>query len=315
MANNQTSTPQTLTWLKSALSKNGIRPNKRFGQNFLIDQNLLRFIVKSGQVDENDIVLEIGPGTGILTQIIAEKAKCVVAVEIDKRLYEFIKENVGLRENVTLINRDVLKNKSHLEPSIISTIEQLIDSHEQDNKNAINLKVISNLPYNISTSVIINLLESKLPITLMILTLQKDITNRLAAKPGTKDYGILSIIAQYFSRIEVLRNLPPDVFWPSPKVDSAIIQLQIYKKDEIKPITDYSMFQKILKAIFTTRRKTIYNSLMKLDMPLINRDILMSVLEETGIDARSRGEALTIEQIIELANKFAIQPTCLPKRY
>ncbi|MGR3317378.1 MAG: 16S rRNA (adenine(1518)-N(6)/adenine(1519)-N(6))-dimethyltransferase RsmA [Candidatus Anammoxibacter sp.] len=308
--------PQTLTWLKSALNKNGIRPNKRFGQNFLIDRNLLAFLVKAGQVNENDIVLEIGPGTGILTQILAENARGVVAVEIDKRLYEFIKENVRLPENVTLINKDVLKSKSQLEPTVISTIERLVNSYEQDNnEEKINLKVISNLPYNISTSVIINILESNLPVTLMILTLQKDITNRLAAKPGTKDYGILSIIAQYFSKIEVLKNLPPDVFWPSPKVESAIIQLQIYKKDEITPITDYSLFQKTLKAIFTTRRKTIYNSLMKLDIPLINRDILISILKETGIDARSRGEALTIEQIIELANKLAIQSTCLPERY
>ncbi|MGR3218804.1 MAG: 16S rRNA (adenine(1518)-N(6)/adenine(1519)-N(6))-dimethyltransferase RsmA, partial [Candidatus Anammoxibacter sp.] len=309
-----------VTWLKSALSKNGIRPNKRFGQNFLIDQNLLAFLIKAGQLDKDDIVLEIGPGTGTLTQMLAEYARSVVAVEIDKGLFEFVKENVGLPANVTLLNRDVLKSKSQLEPTVISTIEDLVNSYEHSqehdkNKNATNLKVISNLPYNISTSVIINLLESDLPITLMILTLQKDITNRLSAKPGTKDYGILSIIAQYFAKIEVLKKLPPSVFWPTPKVESAIIQLQIYKKENIKPITDYSLFQKVLKAIFTTRRKTIYNSLTKLDIPFINRDVLMYVLKETGIDTGSRGEALSVEQIIELTNNISTRSDSLPERY
>lgn len=274
------------------------------GQNFLIDQNLLTFIVNAGDTNKNDIVIEIGSGTGALTQMLAERARNVVAVEIDKRLYEIAEDAVGSYDNVILINRDAIKSKSHLEPSIISTIQQLMhlpdDQKDMDN---LSLKVISNLPYCISTPVIINLLESGLSISLMILTLQKDITNRLNARPGTKDYGILSIIAQHFSRIEVLKQLPPDVFWPGPKVESAIVKLKVRKKEEISHIPNYPLFQKVVRAIFTARRKTIYNALLKLDEPLIDRDLLLTMFKNCDIDPKIRGEALTVEKIIELTNE------------
>lgn len=297
--------PQTILWLKSALYKRGIRPNKSLGQNFLIDQNLLMFIITAGEINENDIILEIGSGTGTLTQMLAEKARNVIAVEIDKRLCEFSKETVGSHKNVVFINKDMIKGKSHLEPTVVSTIQCLIHSTKDiKDRDNLSLKVISNLPYCISTPVIINLLESVLPIKLMILTLQKDITNRLAARPGTKDYGILSVIAQHFSSIKVLKLLPPDVFWPSPKVESAIVRLQICQKDNVKPIQNYPLFQKVVRALFTTRRKTIFNSLVKLASPLIDRVLLLSIFKKTKIDPKTRGETLTLEKIIELTNEL-----------
>lgn len=300
--------PQTLSWLKSAIIKRKIRLNKRLGQNFLIDHNLLRFMVNRAQIDNNDIVLEIGAGTGILTQLLAEKAKKVISVEIDKQLYEFACENVGSCSNVTLINRDVIIDKSHIDPDIISFILQDMDTHhgqttvKQERKSC--LKVVSNLPYSISTPVIINLLESGLPIANMILTLQKDITNRLTAKPGTKDYGILSVISQYFCEIETLKTLPPSVFWPSPKIESAIVQMMTRKSEKLKPIKDFLLFLQIVKTMFNFRRKTLHNALMRLDLPGISKELIISILDGMNVTHSIRGEALSINQIIDLANEL-----------
>ena len=299
---NQPNSPQTISWIKSTLAKRGIKPNRRAGQNFLIDQNLILFIVDAGKINDEDIILEIGSGTGTLTQMIAEKARYIVSVEIDNRLHNITSDILSSKKNIILLNNDVLKDKSHIDPIVISAIENLIGLPEKQNgKDKVCLKVISNLPYSISTPVIINLLESGLPINLMILTLQKDITNRLAAKPGTKDYGILSIIAQHFSKIEILKQLPPDVFWPSPNVDSSIVKLEILPKYKITQIANYHLFKRILNAIFTTRRKTIYNSLKKTDL-LLNNQRLLSALNESGINTVTRGESLTAEEMIELAN-------------
>lgn len=299
---NQQKRPQTISWIKSALFKKGIKPNRRAGQNFLIDQNLIIFIVNAGEIDDKDIILEIGSGTGTLTQMIAEKARFVVSVEIDNRLYELSSDILASYKNIVLLNKDVLKNKSHLEPSVISAVQNIIGLPEnQTGKDNLRLKVISNLPYSISTPVIINLLESGLPINLMMFTLQKDITNRLTAKPGSKDYGILSIIAQHFSKIEILKQLPPDVFWPSPNVNSSIVKLEVLPKDKVSYISNYHLFKRVVSAIFTTRRKTIYNSFIKSDLPLCDQRLIRA-LKECGINTLTRGESLTVEKMIELTN-------------
>ena len=289
--------PQTISWLKPELFKNNIRPNKRFGQNFLIDQNILTFIVKAGDINENDVVLEVGTGTAALTNLLAEKAGCVITVEIDKGLYAFAQKVAVEHENIVFINKDVISNKSHLEPVVVTAVERQFHTSAHDDPG---LKVIANLPYNISTPLIINLLETNFPLKLMVLTLQKDITNRLSAKPGTKDYGVLSVISQYFCRIEVLKNLPPDVFWPSPKVESSIVKLILHNKKELTPISDYGLFRNIVKTIFMSRRKTICNSLKVLYKGMVGNDLLQPVLENAGIDPKVRGETLDVGKIIEL---------------
>lgn len=298
--------PQTLSWLKDSLSKRGIRPNRRLGQNFLIDQNILRFIVRIAKVSKDDVVLEIGAGTGALTQLLQEVAKRIIAIEIDPQLYRFICEMLGSCDNVLLINKDIIYKKGQLDPGIISEIKSILALSEDIEKQAplegLRLKVVSNLPYCISTPAIIGLLESGLPIELMALTLQREIASRLAAKPGSKDYGILSVIAQYFSRINIVKSLPPDVFWPNPRVESAIVMLQVYKKEELRPISDYRLFQRVVKSIFSMRRKALYNSLMNLDIPLANRGSWITLLERINIDPHIRGEALSVEQIIELTD-------------
>lgn len=299
-------THQTLSWLKYSLSKRGIRPNRRLGQNFLIDQNILRFIVRVAKVSKEDIVLEIGAGTGALTQLLQEVAKRVIAIEIDPQLYRFTCEILGSCDNVLLINKDIIHKKGQLDPGIISEIKSTLASPEniggQGSGQGLRLKVVSNLPYCISTPVIIGLLESGLSIELMVLTLQREIASRLAAKPSSKDYGILSVIAQYFSMTNIVKSLPPDVFWPNPRVDSAIIMLQVYKGEEIRAVSDYRLFQKVVKSIFNMRRKALYNSLMNLDVPLANRGSWITLLEGINIDPHMRGEALSVEQIIELTD-------------
>ena len=293
--------PQTISWLKPELFKNNIRPNKRFGQNFLIDQNILTFIVKAGEANENDVVLEIGTGTAALTNLLAEKARSVVTVEIDKGLYAFAQKVAKGHENIIFINKDVIINKSHLEPDVINVVERLLHTSDSGGECAgSDLKVIANLPYNISTPLIINLLESNFPLKLMVLTLQRDITNRLSARPGTKDYGILSVISQYFCKIEVLKHLPPDVFWPSPKVESSIVKLVLYNKDEVTPISNYGLFRNIVKTIFMSRRKTICNSLKVLYKGSVSNELILPVLETVGIDPAVRGETLDVEKIIKL---------------
>lgn len=296
---------QTLSWLKSELYKRNIRPNKKRGQNFLIDINILNYVTDKAKLNKDDIVLEIGTGTAALTQLLAERAKTVVTFEIDSFLYEFAKENLAFFDNVVLINKDAMKNKSTLEPQIVTEIQQLLNpSTESDNNEQSNstLKLVSNLPYAISTPIIINILESELPVELMVLTLQKEITTRLLAKPGTRDYGILSIIAQYFSKVEILKYLPPDVFWPNPKIDSAIVKMRIFKDEERLHLLNYKLFTNVIRSIFSSRRKTINNSLMKLEIISNIERPLSSILEELGIAADVRGETLTIEQLVNMSN-------------
>lgn len=299
---------QKLSWIKTELHNRKIKPQKKFGQNFLIDNNILEFIIDNSEICRNDIVLEIGAGTGILTQLIAQKAKHVFAVEIDGGLYEFAKENLAYDHNVKLINKDALKDKSHIEPEIVAAVQEfLIPSPESDDRDSNSkpvLKVVSNLPYSISTPIIINILQSDLPVETMILTLQKEITHRLLAQPGTKDYGILSIIAQYFCEIEILKFLSPGVFWPIPKIESAIVKLRVFKKEQRIPLTNYDLFIHIVKAIFGFRRKTINNSLSKVEMLSNLQTTIPSILETVNIEARTRGESLSIKQIIELTNEL-----------
>ncbi len=300
---------QTLSWIKGELYKRDIKPSKRLGQNFLIDQNILEFIVNTGMIESNDVVLEIGAGTGALTRLLAAKAGHVLAIEIDNKLFEFAQKTVSLTKNVTILNRDALKNKNHMDPDIFKRARDLIDNavsmHDNGGQSRKpELKAISNLPYCVSTPIIVGLLESGLPIKQMIFMLQKEITHRLAAEPGSKDYGILSIISQYFGEIEELKHLPPNIFWPNPKVASAIVQIIVRDKENLQPITNYQTFQKIIRAIFTSRRKTIHNSLKRMEIESITTDKIDTALTNANIDQITRGETLSVDQIIQLANEI-----------
>jgi len=230
--------PHTPTVLKQIFSQRGISPNKRFGQNFLIDQNTLLSIPNIADLKEDDVVLEIGTGTGGLTRLLAERSRHVFTVELDRKLFEMSSDILKLYKNVTLINADILKTKHELNPDIPALILNWLREHNQTH-----IKVVSNLPYNISTPVIINLLEGNLPIKLMVLMLQKEITERMTAIPGTREYGILSIITQLFADVEAVKTLPPQVFWPRPEVYSALVKISVHKEKYAGRITDYPYMQ------------------------------------------------------------------------
>ncbi len=288
--------PHTPAVLKQIFSQRGITPNKRFGQNFLIDQNTLLSIPDIAELKEDDVILEIGAGTGGLTRLLAERSRHVFAVEVDKKLFEMASDILKLYKNVTLVNADILKTKHELNPDIPALILNWLREYNQTS-----IKVVSNLPYNISTPVIINLLESDLPVKLMVLMLQKEITERMAAIPGTREYGILSIITQMFSNVEIVKTLSPGVFWPRPEVYSALVKVSVHKEKFLGRITDYSFFKKSIHAIFTSRRKTLLNSLEQLKLPDISRELIKRVIEGMQLDERVRGEVLSLEQLIQLS--------------
>ena len=288
--------PHTPAVLKQIFSQRGISPNKRFGQNFLIDQNTLLSIPDIAELKEDDVVLEIGTGTGGLTRLLAERSRHVFTVEVDRKLFEMSSDILKLYKNVTLINADILKTKHELNPDIPSKILNWLREHNQTH-----IKVVSNLPYNISTPVIINLLEGNLPIKLMVLMLQKEITERMAAMPGTREYGILSIITQLFADIEIVKTLSPQVFWPRPEVYSALVKISVHKERYAGRIRDYPFFKKIIHAIFTSRRKTLLNSLEQLRLPHVSRERMKRVIEGMQLDEQVRGETLSLDHLINLS--------------
>ena len=294
--------PSTLSALKAALRERGIFPKKRLGQNFLIDQNILRLIVKTAAISERDIILEIGTGAGSLTKLLGERAHEVLGVEIDRGLFNLSWEVLTPYKNIHLINMDVLKSKTAIDPRV----EEILKGWLQSNRG-LTLKVVSNLPYSISTPAIIAILEGELPVELMVLTLQKEIVDRLAARPGTKEYGVLSIIAQLFAEIHIVRTLPAKVFWPVPQVESAIVVLNVDKEKAHKIVPDYRLFSTIVRAVFQSRRKTLLNSLFMLNLPFINgnKETLSAVFNRLGIKPLLRGEALDLEGFTALTGEIS----------
>ncbi|GAX60306.1 dimethyladenosine transferase [Candidatus Scalindua japonica] len=299
--------PHTKSMLKALLEERGVRVKKQWGQNFLIDQNLLQFIVKAAELGSNDVVLEIGTGTGSLTRLLTQNARHVFAVELDRRLFEIMKETLKDYNNVTTFNKDILKSKHHIHPLIVESITDYIQSAPSPEN--LSVKVVSNLPYYISTPVIIDLLQEVLPIKTMIVMLQKDTTDRMKAIPGTRNYGVLSIMAKLFADVKVLKKLPPDVFWPVPLVDSAIVKMTINRHRYADRVRDYQDFQNVIHAIYVSRRKTLLNSLLSFCSGLgINnksrniRNDLITIVERTDIRPESRGEELDLEKLIDLSN-------------
>ncbi|OQZ04879.1 MAG: ribosomal RNA small subunit methyltransferase A [Candidatus Brocadia sp. UTAMX1] len=294
--------PHTPSVLKQIFIRRGITPNKRFGQNFLTDQNAMLCIPDIADLTEDDIVLEIGTGTGGLTRLLAARSRQVFTIEVDRKLFELSSDILRLYNNTIPLNADILKTKHALNPYITSLIYNWLREHGHAA-----IKVVSNLPYNISTPVVINLLENDLPISEMVLMLQQEITDRMTALPGTREYGMLSVIIRLFSEVEVVKSLPPEVFWPKPSVHSAIVKVRVQKEKYAGRITDYPFFRQIINAIFTSRRKTLINSLERLNVPGISREHLKQVLKDMRLDERIRGETLDVDQLIHLSEAIGKQ--------
>ena len=263
---------------------------KKYGQNFLIDLHVLDKITASAQIGPEDVCVEIGPGIGSLTQALAERAAKVIAVEIDSRLIPILNKNVEGYENVSILNEDFLK----------------LDLAGYLAKEGIQgpIKVIANLPYYITTPVIMGLLEGAVPLHSITVMVQEEVARRMQAGPGTKDYGALSLAVQYYSKPEIVAFVPPNCFIPRPNVGSAVIRLE-RTAEPPAPVADVKLLFRVIRASFGQRRKTMLNSLSNSQELPFGKEQIRHALEDLGIDERIRGEALTLLQFIEVSNRLA----------
>ncbi|WP_018999616.1 16S rRNA (adenine(1518)-N(6)/adenine(1519)-N(6))-dimethyltransferase RsmA [Megamonas rupellensis] len=265
------------------LQRFGIHMSKRLGQNFLIDANIVQGIVDAANVQENDRVLEIGPGIGTLTQALAETGAEVTCVELDKRLPEVLAHTLEAYDNVRVIQGDILK---------VNIPEIMGDKP---------FKVVANLPYYITTPIIMALLEKHLPITDIVVMVQKEVAERMAAQPGGKTYGALSVAVQYYTVPEIALYVPPRSFMPPPEVDSVVVNCKVRQIPAVELI-DEKMFFRVVKAAFGQRRKTLNNALKSMG---VDKNIIADVLDKAGIEATRRGETLTMEEFGAIANILA----------
>ncbi|MBP3568653.1 MAG: 16S rRNA (adenine(1518)-N(6)/adenine(1519)-N(6))-dimethyltransferase RsmA [Lachnospiraceae bacterium] len=261
---------------------------KRFGQNFLIDTHVLEKIIKSAEITKDDLVLEIGPGIGTMTQYLCENAREVIAVEIDKNLIPIL-ENDTLAEydNVTIINEDILK----------LDLNELVKERNGGKR----IKVVANLPYYITTPIIMGLFESHVPLQNITVMVQKEVADRMQAGPGSKDYGALSLAVQYYAKPYIAANVPQNCFMPRPNVGSAVIRLTLHEKPTVQVADEKFMFA-LIRASFNQRRKTLVNGLTNAAELKLSKEEVQAALEQMGLSATVRGEALTLEQFATLAN-------------
>lgn len=277
------------TETKAVLDMFGFSFAKKYGQNFLIDGNIVSNIVKNAGITKEDTVLEIGPGIGTMTQVLCEQAKNVIAVEIDKRLIDVLTFTLRDYDNVTVINSDILK----------CNIEELCKQYSSNGR----LKVVANLPYYITTPIIMELLEKNNnsvieSITVMI---QKEVAERLGAEPGNKDYGAITLSINYYSVANIVMTVPASCFMPRPNVDSAVIRMDIYDKPPVATRDEVKMF-KVIKAAFSQRRKTLVNSVSS--STDIAKETILKSLNEMGLSESVRGETLSLEQFAELSDRI-----------
>ncbi len=272
---------------KEIIEKNQFYFKKNFGQNFLIDSNILESIVESASIAEDDCVLEIGPGIGSLTQVLAEHAKHVICVEIDNHLIPILTETMQNYSNIEIIHGDILK----------INIDQLIAEKNQN----LPIKVVANLPYYITTPIIMDLLENRRKVSSITVMVQKEVAERMQAAPGNKEYGALSVAVQYYCNASIDKIVPPSCFIPQPKVASAVITLRVTEKPKIK-VPDEKLFFHIVKCAFGQRRKTLLNCLFNQGGFPFDKEELVSILQECGLDEKIRGEALFLEEFGKLCN-------------
>ena len=265
---------------------------KKFGQNFLIDEHVLEKIISAAGIGPDDFVVEIGPGIGTMTQYLAHAARGVAAVEIDKALIPILQDTLFAYDNVTVINEDVLK----------VDLKELAEKMNGGRP----VKVVANLPYYITTPIIMGLFESHVPVESITVMVQKEVAERMQAGPGTKDYGALSLAVQYYAEPYIVANVPPNCFMPRPNVGSAVIRLQVHENPDVK-VQDESLMFRIIRASFNQRRKTLQNSISHDPQLGISKEVVARILEELGLSATIRGEALSLQQFAafsDLALKY-----------
>ena len=264
---------------------------KRFGQNFLIDTHVLEKIIKSAEITKDDLVLEIGPGIGTMTQYLCENAREVIAVEIDKNLIPILEnDTLAQYDNVTIINEDILKLD--------------LNALVQERNGGKRIKVVANLPYYITTPIIMGLFESHVPLQNITVMVQKEVADRMQAGPDSKDYGALSLAVQYYATPYIAANVPQNCFMPRPNVGSAVIRLTLHEEPPVK-VKDEAFLFALIRASFNQRRKTLVNGLTNAAELNLSKEEVQTALEKMGLSVTIRGEALTLEQFAELSNLLA----------
>jgi 16S rRNA (adenine1518-N6/adenine1519-N6)-dimethyltransferase len=277
---------------KEILEKYRFSFKKSLGQNFLIDTNILDKICDYATIDKDTYIIEVGPGIGALTEQLAKRAKKVVAFEIDQRLLPILADTLGAYDNVKIIHRDILN----------ADIKKMMKQEFEEDKDVM---VVANLPYYVTTPILMKLLEDNVPFYGIVVMLQKEVADRLTAKPGTKAYGSLSIAVQYYTKAETVMNVPKTVFVPQPNVDSAVIRLTKRKEKAIK-VADEAFFFSVVRASFAQRRKTLMNNLVNnLTEAEVNKELIEKICDEINIDPKRRGETLTIEEYGLLSNALS----------
>ena len=269
------------------LKKYQFRMQKKYGQNFLIDANILHKIVEAAQITREDCVLEIGPGIGTMTQYLAERAKMVIAVEIDKNLMPVLQETLSPYDNVKVIHDDILK----------VDINRIV----QEENAGKPIKVVANLPYYITTPIIMALFENHIALRSITIMVQKEVADRMQALPGTKDYGALSLAVRYYAEPEIIMKVPASCFMPRPNVDSAVIRLTRYEKPLVEAVDENWLFA-VIRASFNQRRKTLINGLSNAGNLGISKEKIAEAIAQMGLSPTVRGETLTLEQFTELSN-------------
>ena len=260
---------------------------KKYGQNFLVDTHVLEKIMDAAEITKEDCVVEIGPGIGTMTQYLAERAGAVVAVEIDKKLIPILEETLAAYDNVTVLNEDIIK----------VDLNRIVEEKNGGRP----VKVVANLPYYITTPIIMSLFENHIPLKSVTVMVQKEVAERMQAGPGTKNYGALSLAVQYYAKPEVVANVPPNCFIPRPNVGSAVIRLTRYEEYPIA-VKDENLLFALIRASFNQRRKTLANSLSNSGNLSLTREQVAAALEKMQLSPTVRGEALTLAQFAELAD-------------
>lgn len=274
----------------AVLQKYNFNFQKKFGQNFLIDTHVLERIIQEAGITKDDFVLEIGPGIGTMTQYLCESAREVVAVEIDKNLIPILADTLQDYQNVTVLNEDILKVD--------------INALAQEKNGGAPIKVVANLPYYITTPIIMGLFESHVPIESITVMVQKEVADRMQVGPGTKDYGALSLAVQYYAKPEIVANVPPNCFMPRPNVGSAVIRLTCHEKPPVQ-VDDEKLMFSLIRASFNQRRKTLANGLNNAPDIHLSKEAIQESIAELGVPAGIRGEALTLEQFAAFSNIIA----------
>ena len=269
------------------LKKYDFRIQKKYGQNFLIDTHVLEKIISSAGVTRDDFVLEIGPGIGALTQYLCENARRVMAVEIDRKLIPVLEDSLSEYDNVTVVNEDILK----------MDIGRIAEEYNQGKP----VKVVANLPYYITTPIIMELFESHVPLESITVMVQKEVAERMQAGPGTKNYGALSLAVQYYANAEIVANVPPNCFMPRPNVGSAVIRMTCHQSNPVL-VEDERLMFRLIRASFNQRRKTLQNSLGNDGKLSVSKEAAAQAIAAMGLSPTIRGEALSLEQFAQLSN-------------